>query len=91
MTYALPELRGQAAGVLVAAPTATGCEGQFVRVAPFQQSCGAVIRLLPPGSEHERDLSGVGLYRLGGNRGEAMFISSGSGCVVVSIINGAQR
>jgi hypothetical protein len=91
MTYALPELKGQAAGVLVAAPTAQGCEGQLVRVAPFQQSCQSVVRLLPAGSALAQNLSGVGLYRLGGNRGEAMLIPSGSSCVAVTVTKAVQQ
>jgi hypothetical protein len=91
MTYALPQMKGQAAGILVAAPMAQGCEGQLVRVAPFQQSCESVVHLLPVGSALTQNLSGVGLYRLGGNRGEAMLISSGSSCVVVSVTKAVQR
>lgn len=91
MTYDLPDLKGQAAGVVVAAPRGKGCEGQFVRVAPFQKPCQQVVRYLPAGSVARVNLSGVPLYELGGGQGQALMIASGQSCVVVTITNGTQN
>lgn len=90
MTYNLPDLKGQAAGVVVAAPRGKGCEGQFVRVAPFQKPCQQIVRYLPAGSVTKVSLSGVPLYELGGGQGQALMIASGQSCVVVTITNGTQ-
>lgn len=85
MAYNLPELKGQAAGIMFAAPVGQGCEGQLVRVAPFQKSCQDVVGLLPAGSVPSQSLSGVPTYQLGGNQGQALLIASGKSCVVVTI------
>lgn len=85
MTYDLPELTGQAGAMVVATPTAQGCEGQLVRVAPFREACDQVVRLLPAGSVEEQALSGVRQYRLGGNQGQALMIPNGSSCVVMTV------
>ena len=85
ITYDTPDLRGQAAGVVMAAPVGQGCEGQLVRVAPFQKPCAEVLGLLPAGSTPAGKLMDVPLYNLGGNRGQAMLVSSGSSCVVVTV------
>lgn len=69
MTYNLPDLKGQAGGIVLAAPAAKGCEGYLVRVAPFQKPCAEMARSLPAGSVGEQTLSGVAQYRLGGNQG----------------------
>lgn len=90
MTYDLPELKGQAAGVVLAAPRGKGCEGQFVRVAPFQKPCQQIVRYLPAGSVTKVSLSGVPLYELGGGQGQALMIANGPSCVVVTITNGTQ-
>ena len=91
MTYNLPELKGQAASVILAAPRGKGCEGQFVRVAPFQKPCQQVAGYLPAGSVARFNLSGVPLYELGGGQGQALMIAYGQSCVVVTIANGTQN
>lgn len=90
MTYNLPELKGPAAGVIVAAPGLHGCQGQLVRVAPFQKPCSEVVRMLPPGTTAGQNLSGVPLYQLARNQGQALLISSGASCVVVTIAAATQ-
>jgi len=85
IAYNTPGYSGQAAGVVMAAPVGKSCEGQLVRVAPFQQSCAEVIKLFPQGSTAAGNLSGVPLYNLGGNQGQAMMIANGPSCVVVTI------
>lgn len=90
MTYSGPDHNGQAAGVVLAAPVGSSCEGQLVRVAPFEQPCADTVRLLPAGSAGVADLSGVPLYELGGNQGQALLVSSGTGCVVVTVARAAQ-
>lgn len=91
MAFDLPDLKGQAAGIIVAASVADGCEGHFVRIAPFQKPCPQILRYLPADSALVSDLSQVPLYQLGGNQGQALLISSGTGCVVVTITEGSQR
>jgi hypothetical protein len=85
MSYNTPEYKEQAAGVVVASPMATGCEGTFVRVAPFQKPCKEVIATLPQGSTLAETLSGTPLYNLANDSGQALLISSGTSCVVVSM------
>lgn len=89
MTYSTPDYSGQAAGIVSAAPAGGGCEGQLVRVAPFQRACPDVLELLPAGSEPAGELSGVPLYNLGDNQGQALLVSSGETCVVVTVAQGA--
>ncbi|MBW8849133.1 MAG: hypothetical protein JF600_00005 [Xanthomonadales bacterium] len=89
MTYKTAAYNSQAAGVVVATPVGTKCEGQLVRVAPFQRACKDVLSLLPAGSTAAGSLSGVPLYNLGGNQGQAMLIASGPACVVVTVARGA--
>ncbi|MBA8903906.1 hypothetical protein [Phyllobacterium sp. P30BS-XVII] len=85
MSYDTPEYKEQAAGVVVASPMAGGCEGTFVRVAPFQKPCQDVIATLPQGSKLAETLSGTPYYNLANNSGQALLISSGNSCVVVSV------
>lgn len=85
ISYDTPELSGSAAGVVLAAPVGQGCEGQLVRVAPFQKPCAEVLDLLPSGSKPAANLMEVPLYDLGGNQGQAMLVSSGNACVVVTV------
>jgi len=89
MTYNTPGFKGQAAGIIFAAPTGGACEGNLVRVAPYQQSCQEVVRLLPAGTTAGDTLSGVPSYNLGGNQGLALLLASGSSCVVVSVARSA--
>ncbi len=85
MTYQIPEYSGPAVSVVSAAPVGQGCEGQMVRVTPFQKSCQDVVKLFPGGSTVAANLSGVPVYNLGGNQGQAMLLANGNGCVVVTI------
>lgn len=85
ITYKTQELNGQAAGVVMTAPVGQGCEGQLVRVAPFQKPCSEILGWLPKGSTPVGDLAGVPLYNLGGNQGQAMLVASGKTCVVVTV------
>jgi hypothetical protein len=85
MSYDTPEYKEKAAGVIVASPAAAGCEGTFVRVAPFQKPCQEVVATLPQGSTLAETLSGTPYYNLANNSGQALLISSGNSCVVVSV------
>ena len=89
MTYSGTGYSGQAAGIVLAAPVGQGCEGQLVRVAPFQKPCKDVLGLLPAGSTTGGVLSGVPLYNLGGGQGQALLVTSGASCVVVTVTRGA--
>jgi hypothetical protein len=89
MTYSGTGYSGQAAGIVLAAPVGQGCEGQMVRVAPFQKPCKDVLGLLPAGSISSGVLSGVPLYTLGGGQGQALLVTSGASCVVVTVTRGA--
>lgn len=90
MTYNLPDMKGQAAGLVFASPVANGCEGHLVRIAPFQKPCQQVVKDLPAGSVAAADLSGVPLYQLGGGQGQALMIATGASCVVVTVTPGSQ-
>jgi hypothetical protein len=46
--------------------------------------------MLPKGSVEGGNLSGVPLYNLGGNQGQALLVSSGATCVVVTVVQAAQ-
>ena len=81
---ALLEARGLR-GVYYIAAALAGCEGLMVRVTPFQKSCQEVVALFPEGSTLAANLSGVPLYNLGGNQGQAMLVSSGATCVVTCL------
>jgi len=85
INYDTPEIRGQAAGIVLAAPVGNACEGQMVRVAPFQEPCPQIVSLLPAGSTEAAKLAGVPLYNLGGNQGQALLVTSGNSCVVVTV------
>ncbi|TWG88642.1 hypothetical protein L602_001100000740 [Cupriavidus gilardii J11] len=91
MNYDTPDYKAQAAGVLFASPTRSGCEGGLVRVAPFPQACPDVVKQLPQGSTLNTLLSGTPLYTLGGNQGQALLVSSGTGCVVVTVASAMDR
>ncbi|WP_129794612.1 hypothetical protein [Sphingosinicella sp. CPCC 101087] len=88
MTYGMPDHQGQAAGIVIAAPVGEGCEGQLVRVAPFQRPCPDVVALLPAGSREAGTLSGVPLYDLGAEQGQGLLVASGESCVVVTVAEG---
>lgn len=85
MNYNLSDLKTQAAGVVLAAPAGQSCEGNMVRVAPFQEPCAQVVARLPQGSAQVANLSGTPLYQLGGNAGQALLVPNGNGCIVVSV------
>lgn len=91
MTYNLPNMKGQAAALISAAPAGGKCEGQFVRIAPFQISCSQILRDFPKGSQPIGNLSGVPLYQLGGVGGQALTIPNGDSCIVISIVQGQQK
>lgn len=91
MTYNLAGLKGQAAALVSAAPLGNSCEGQFVRVVPFRSDCQQLLRDFPAGSKSTGNLSGVTMYDLGPNRGQALVIPSGATCVIVSIFQGRQQ
>lgn len=91
MTYNLPNMKGQAAAFVSAAPVGDKCEGQFVRVAPFRIGCDQILRDFPAGSKLIGNLSGVPLYQLGGAGGQALTISSDKNCIVVSVVQGQQQ
>lgn len=80
-----PEYKGPAAGVVLAAPSPSGCEGNAVRVVPLPQSCAAVVKELPQGSQLVRNLSGTLVYELGAGRGQLMLLSSAASCVAISV------
>ncbi|WP_027056893.1 hypothetical protein [Mesorhizobium erdmanii] len=90
MDYATEKYSGPAAGVVFASPTATGCEGAMVRVAPFASPCADVLPMLPQGSKITDHLGQVEVYELGGNTGEALLLPTGGSCVVISVASAAK-
>lgn len=83
--YDSDSYKGKAVGVVFASSAEETCEGSMVRVAHFDQSCQDVVRLLPEGSGRQAELSGIPLYRLGDSGGQAMLLSAGRACIVVSV------
>ncbi|MBZ9680591.1 MULTISPECIES: hypothetical protein [unclassified Mesorhizobium] len=90
LDYATEHYSGPAAGIVFASPTATGCEGTMVRVAPFASPCADVTSALPQGSKITDHLGQVEVYELGGNTGEALLLPTGNTCVVISIASAAK-
>ncbi|RWP77858.1 MAG: hypothetical protein E5W26_13535 [Mesorhizobium sp.] len=90
MDYASERYSGPAAGIVFASPTATGCEGAMVRVAPFASPCADVASILPQGSKITDHLAQVEVYELGGNAGEALLLPTGKSCVVISLASAAK-
>lgn len=85
MTYDLPDYKAQAAGVVFASPVGQGCEGGFVRVAPFQKTCQDVVQTLPKGSVLADNLSNSMLFNLANDGGQALLVPTGNACVVISV------
>ncbi|MBN8954823.1 MULTISPECIES: hypothetical protein [unclassified Rhizobium] len=85
MNYATQGYNGPAAGIVFAAPVASGCEGSMVRVAPFTASCQDISTKFPDGSKLVNNLGPIGVYALGGEGGDAMLLPTESGCVVISV------
>lgn len=85
MTYDLPDYKAQAAGVVFASPIGQGCEGGFVRVAPFQRACQDIVQTLPAGSVLADNLSNSMLFNLANNGGQALLVPNGNACVVISV------
>lgn len=76
---------GQAGGMVFVAPTANGCEGAMTRIVPFPQDCQAAAAMLPQGSTQLPSLAGIPMFQLG-TGGQALLISSGQGCVAISVV-----
>lgn len=89
MNYATEGYTGIAAGVVVAAPTGSDCEGSMVRVAPFPVPCADMPGRLPQGSKLTNNLAQVSVYELPNNGGNAMLLPSGNSCVVISVASAA--
>ncbi|MFA1621366.1 hypothetical protein ACDY96_00700 [Rhizobium mongolense] len=85
MVYDLPDYKAQAAGVVFASPIGQGCEGGFVRVAPFQKTCQEIMQTLPKGSVLADNLSNTMLFNLAGDGGQALLVPTGNACVVISV------
>ncbi|AYG63743.1 hypothetical protein QD460_04510 [Rhizobium jaguaris] len=91
MNYATQGYSGPAAGIVFAAPVASGCEGAMVRVAPFTGSCPEISTKFPNGSKLVNNLGQVGVYELGNGGGDAMLLPTGNGCVVISVASAAGK
>jgi hypothetical protein len=91
MSYTTQSYSGPAAGVVVAAPTQSTCEGTMVRVAPFSASCADIPPILPQGSRLANNLGQIAVYALGNNGGNALLLPTGTGCVIVSVASAARQ
>ncbi|MBB3609421.1 hypothetical protein [Rhizobium sp. BK602] len=91
MNYATQGYSGPAAGIVFAAPLASGCEGAMVRVAPFTASCPDISTRFPNGSKLVNNLGPIGVYELGNDGGNAMLLPTGNGCVVISVASAAGK
>ena len=76
---------GQGAGVVLAAPNGTNCEGNSVHVVALKQSCEASVALLPAGSKAMPPLSGLAFFAL--PKGEhTLLLPVGTGCVAITAL-----
>ncbi len=91
MNYARQGYSGPAAGIVFAAPVASGCEGSMVRVAPFTASCADISAKFSNGSKLINTLGQVGVYELGNSGGDAMLLPAGNGCIVISVASAAGK
>lgn len=91
MNYASQGYNGPAAGIVFAAPVASGCEGTMVRVAPFTASCMDIAAKFSNGSKLINTLGQVQLYELGDEGGDAMLLPTGNSCVVISVASAAGK
>lgn len=85
MNYTTEAYNGIAAGIVLAAPTGSSCEGSMVRVAPFAVPCTEMPAKLPKGSKLTNNLAQVSVYELPDNGGNAMLLPTGNTCVVISV------
>lgn len=76
---------GQAAGVILVAPTGSACEGNLVRVVPIKQRCADAPALLPPGSKLMSPLSDLPFYALPTGE-QTLFLPVGENCVAVTTL-----
>ncbi|MHC5234382.1 hypothetical protein [Brucella sp. LJL56] len=90
LDYKSDNYSGSAAGVVMATPNGTLCEGTMVRVAPFPQTCADVTKTLPQGSALSKELGQIAVYTLGDNSGEAMLLPTNKSCIVISVATAAQ-
>lgn len=91
MNYATEQYSGPAAGIIVAAPTGSLCEGSMVRIAPFSASCSDMPAMLPKGSKLTNNLAQISVYELPDNGGNAMLLPSGDSCIVISVASAAAQ
>lgn len=89
MDYASESYSGPAAGVVVAAPTGSICEGSMIRVAPLAKPCAEIPAILPQGSKLTNNLGKVAVYALGSG-GNALLLPTGNTCVVISVASAAK-
>ncbi|WP_144576807.1 hypothetical protein [Agrobacterium sp. DE0009] len=75
---------GPGSGVVLAVPTAKGCEGNMVKIVPFPQSCVVAQSSLPEGSNKQTPIMGMDVFGLPGGS-QAMFMPSTGGCVIVTV------
>jgi hypothetical protein len=76
---------GNATGVVFASPMGAGCEGNMVRIVPFKRTCDQVAAIFPKGTTRAQDLTGTPLFNLGDSGGQTLLLTTGNGCVAVSI------
>jgi hypothetical protein len=86
MNFSTQGFSGPASGVVFASPVGSGCAGNMVRIAPFPQDCQAASALLPKGSTQAAVLSGIPVFNLPQNGGQAMLMPAGQGCIAVSVL-----
>ncbi|WP_133709690.1 hypothetical protein [Rhizobium sp. BK313] len=91
MNYASQGYSGPAAGIVFAAPIASGCEGTMVRVVPFVASCADIPTKFPNGSKLVNNLGQISVYELGNDGGNAMLLPTGNGCVIISVASAAGK
>lgn len=74
-----------AAGIVLAAPNGTSCEGHSVRVVPVRQDCKTVAGLLPKDSKALPPLSGLAFYSIPTGE-QTLLLPVGEDCVAVTTL-----
>ncbi|MCZ4072107.1 hypothetical protein [Agrobacterium sp. LMR679] len=91
LNIASKDYSGPAAGLIVASPNGSSCEGTMIRIVPYQQTCDAVAKILPAGSTKRSDLSQTIVYDLANNGGQLMLLPSSQACVAISVAQAARK
>ncbi|WP_456769009.1 hypothetical protein [Bradyrhizobium sp. USDA 3650] len=75
----------RATSVILASPSANGCDATAVQVFPSARTCSDVEKDILKSSALIGKLSGLPLYRSGANEHRVLMPTAGNGCVIIGI------